>query len=216
MIEVADGHLRLPKNCDVNTHGCQLPDHTLVWEHPTLECPIEAVQTISFHNENGYLRSPEMKILLKKGKRKVLPDKCPTATIYETEYKDIYLASPTTIFPTMTDDMNMADYIASRDDYILYESERGSNLLDKNMKRKMCARDIERQGDISHHKSNEFIRRNSDCVEKFQCQGKSPKLRLKRIPVTPIFPWKMGDSSNHGPGCTPAILLPVHATNIMD
>ena len=99
---------------------------------------------------------------------------------------------PRPYFPAMTDDMNMADYIASRDDYILYESERGSNLLDKNMKRKMCARDIEWQGDISHHRSNKFIRRNGDCVEKFQCQEKIAQLATEEDTCYSDIPLEKG------------------------
>ena len=173
-MEVAAGHLLLPNTCGTDTHGCQLTDVTYVWEHPLLDCPLEAAQTVSMTNHNGYLKSQEFNIILRKGDKTTPPERCPQFNIYKTEYKDIFLTKPNDQWPAMTSDLNFADYVAARDDFIMSELEDKMINIDKEFRETICKETLLKQGEIvrMNEQSNTFYRRNGDALESFECPRK--------------------------------------------
>ena len=138
-VEATNSHLRLPRqSCGVDTLGCRLHDKTYIWYPSRNRCPMEMVRNVAMKEENGFLRNSDLNILLKKGEKAPAPPGCPSVNIWKTEYDNLFLSTSGEGWPVMTDDMDMADYIKARDDYIMYETERKFQELDQHTKGTIC------------------------------------------------------------------------------
>ena len=137
-VETLSDHLRLPQRCSVSARGCKTFDTTYVWIPPRSTCDLEEVRTVSMKPENGYLVDRENKVLLKLGTSLPSPSGCPTALLYATEYKDLYLTGPGKNWPRMENDADIATFVRARDDYILFETEKLAANQDVKIKTQIC------------------------------------------------------------------------------
>ena len=174
-VETMD-HLRLP--CSMESQGCQTVTKTFVWVQPESKCSLEEVRTVDMHEVNGYLVDEEHKIILKKGSFVPAPQGCPTTLMYATEYPNLYLTEPGGKWPAMTTDLDFSEFVKARDDYIVYTFERQLQSQDAQTRQHVCHKALteEKHNEIINVQGNQFIRRNGDTVEHFQCAEKVGKI----------------------------------------
>ena len=192
-VEVAADHTMLPSSCNTETQGCQIADRTFVWQIPESRCSLEQVRTIPMREENGYLVDEVHKILLRKGALIPSPRGCPATSIFATEYPNIYL-SDTQDWPSMGIDLDMAEYIRARDDYVTYFLEKKISQEDSNIQSQVCRNSVKLNQDeiVPLPKEGVFMKRNGDTVEKFKCAKKTSNIVVRKtchedIPITGGF-----------------------------
>ena len=172
-IEVVDDHLRLPRTCELKSHGCTTAEKVYVWMPPQEECLLEKARTVEMTEMDGYLVDANHKILLKRGQSAPSPAGCPTAEVYATEYPNIFLTQVSDQWPLLQDDLDVIDFISARDDYIMFFVEGLLVQQQQKVTDKLCHRSMTQQSnEIIQVTDDEFIRRNGDVVEHFHCARK--------------------------------------------
>ena len=180
IVEATGDHLRLPEQrCSLDKLGCQVHDETYVWNHPS-RCPMEEVRTAELTEENGYLVNHKLKIILKIGQLMPTINRCPSTSVFATEYDNLFLTPITDVpqannWPKMTDDLDMADYIKARDDYTLYSAEQKIRKSFHSAEQKMCTTNIQDDNEALQltEEKGIFYKRNGDVIERFSCIEKT-------------------------------------------
>ena len=128
--------------------------------------------------DNGYLVDSTNKVLLKKVGQMPSPRGCDNTIIYTTEYPDLFLVPTGHSWPKMERDVNLNDFISARDDYIMWELEQKIKEHSLDLRQKICERGLQGpQDDTVHVRGSNFIRRNGDTVEHFECSPRTGRLQ---------------------------------------
>ena len=103
------------------------------------DCPLRKVRDIQVLENNGYWVDEDNAVLLKKMGKTAAPEGCPVLLLEETEYENIFLTTDKGAFLPLGSEMKLTTWIASRDDYILYEAEQKMNNLKLSSAVLVCA-----------------------------------------------------------------------------
>ena len=105
--------------------------------------------------------------------------------ITHTNFHNLFLAASNMKFPPVSDEADIATYVNSCDDYVLFESE---NLVIK--QGNLCRNKLEERGQqLIRTKGNQFVKANGDMVEHFLCTPRagqikgSPQFFTQEIPL---------------------------------
>ena len=176
-VEAAADHLMLP--CRPENRGCAVADRTFVWQLSESRCPLEKIRTVSMKEDNGYQIDETHKILLRKGTPVPSPRGCPTSTLYNTEYPNIYL-SESRDWPNLSGaELDMAEFVKARDNYLGFRLEEKITQEDGLLQSQVCKNSVKANNDelISLPEEGMFMKRNGDTYSVFKCKAKVGTLK---------------------------------------
>lgn len=125
--ESRNQHVQLPSHCHMELGGCSTSQATYIWELGEEHCPLEKVRTTNgniinqtFVDEDNLIR-----IKLLEPSNRNFPG-CPDIPLITTEYNRLFITLQNTEeFPTITETaIDIAEYIATREDFLMYEIEK--------------------------------------------------------------------------------------------
>ena len=96
---------------------------TVVWNPPMTKCNLELVRTAEMIQDGGYLIDPERKVLCKKEHQMPVTPECGLATLWSTEYENIFLTQDSGEWREMGEDLDLSKYFKERDDFIMWRLE---------------------------------------------------------------------------------------------
>ena len=178
-VEAMTDRIRLPEECHPYTGGCQLAAKTFIWSQPIERCELERVRTMNMVQEGDYLVDTSNKVLLKKLDPIPTPNHCGQSVILATEYPNLFITTTAEPWEDMTSDVDISEFIAGRDDYILWTTEKRTETQTKNLLQHMCQQDMRHpaSGSLVHIKEQHFLKRNGDVVEHIQCSPRTGRIR---------------------------------------
>jgi hypothetical protein len=190
-IEVISDHIRLPSKCALGARGCQTVFTTYVWDIIKESCSLEIVRTLNVIEDGPYLIDHNNKIILQRLGTDRPPSGCNNPVIFRTEYHNIFLSKAKNNFQQMTTDVDLAHYVAARDDYIMWTLEHSTSGQRQHAHRQLCQRSLQNAGqNIIAMGGDRFMRRNGDTVEHLTCPRKEAEVRedldicYNLVPVT--------------------------------
>ena len=143
---------------------------TVVWNPPTDEWDLELVRTADMVPDGGYLIDHGHKVLLKKGQQIPAPTQCGLATLWTTEYENIFLTQDAGNWEEMGDDLDISKYIEERDDYIMWRLEEMLGAKGDLLQQKLCKQEFQRPANgIFCLKDNQIVKLNGAVIEYITC-----------------------------------------------
>ena len=115
---------------------------TFIWSQPIERCELERVRTMNMVQEGDYLVDTSNKVLLKKLDPIPTPNHCGQSVILATEYPNLFITTTAEPWEDMTSDVDISEFIAGRDDYILWTTEKRTETQTKNLLQHMCQQDM--------------------------------------------------------------------------
>ena len=93
----------------------------------------------------------------------ICPPGCEQATLWATEYEDIFLTQDTVAWDEMDDDLDISKYIKEWDDFIIWRLKERLGAQGDQLCQKMCKQEfLHPSGGVFHLKDNEFFKHNGD------------------------------------------------------
>lgn len=144
--ESRNQHVQLPNHCHLTTAGCTTPQATYIWEFGEEYCALERVRTVRGRIENQVFIDEEKLIRIKLLKPSTRDFQgCPNIQLINTEYDKLFVAlQDTKEFPTITETaIDIAEYIATREDFMMYEIEEKLLTLEEDQDTQTCMREFQ-------------------------------------------------------------------------
>ena len=178
-VEVTSDHIKLPRTCKVSQGGCQTALKTYFWTPPSKKCKFQELRRVKMKQLGNYLIDDKTKVLLKVLGKTPSPSKCPTATLFLTEYHDIFLTTNQN-FPKFGTTIEIDTFITSLADYTLFHAEQAIQKAISAAKSQICQQKYELNDNKIHALGDgHFSSRNGDVLYLFQCKMKTGKIDPK-------------------------------------
>ena len=172
-IEITSEHLRLPRTCKITQGGCQTALRTYYWTPPDTRCSFQQVRKTEMKAFGDYLVDDKNKVLLKILGKTPAPSKCPTTTLYITEYPDIFLTKNGN-FPNYGNDVEIDTFITALADYTLYSAERAIQQATTVAQTRICQQRYALNDEKIHNLGDgHYGSRNGDVIYLFTCEKKT-------------------------------------------
>ena len=175
--ESRNQHVQLPSHCHMELGGCATSQATYIWELGEEHCPLEKVRTTkgtiinqTFIDEENLIR-----IKLLEPSNRNFPG-CPDISLINTEYDKLFVTlQDTSEFPAITDTaIDIAEYIATREDFMMYEIEKTLLNMVTDQDLQECKRDFQfqqQQGIFPwKSKKNVFAQYQGEVLSIFSCK----------------------------------------------
>ena len=180
-VETMYDHTLLPQDCPSSALGCTVAKWTYIWDPPTDSCPLEKVRQTSMQATGDYLIDHKNKILIKPLASTSSPRGCPTGIIKRTEYPNIFITEANDLdWTPMQGNIEVSDYIASRDDYLGFQMEQRMSLMDTQTNEKFCQNNM-KTSQMSQVTGKQFVKRNGDTIERFECEEKRGQIKSSDV-----------------------------------
>ena len=179
-MEVVSDHLIL--DCKPTSGGCRsVGGKTYIWTKEKDDCPIRKVRNLQVTEENDYWVDEVNSVVLKKLGTVAAPNGCASVILHATEYPDVFLTENSAQFLPLGDEMHVANYIAARDDFILFEAERKINRLERKFQKSLCNQQFtgqQNEGEIIRiDERNNFALQSGETTYVFTCREVEDKIR---------------------------------------
>ena len=193
-VEALNDHVKLPKKCTADRHGCRTSSWTYIWNPAPIRCPLMKIQEGSFTKESDHLVDHNLKLLFKvTGETSGIPG-CPPGKVLYTDSPDIVLTKQSG-FPWIDRQLDLAIYSDQKDDYVMFVQEQAAGKLRNSLNRQLCNNKYATLHDeIVHLHGEVFSKRRGDILYTFKCPQKMGKVIpmkgtcLNKVPLeTAVF-----------------------------
>ena len=193
-VEALNDHVKLPKKCTADHHGCRTSSWTYIWNPAPIKCPLMKIQVGSFSKESDHLVDHKLKLLFKvTGETSGIPG-CPPGRVWYTDSPDIVLTKQGG-FPWIDRQLDLAIYSDQKDDYVMFVQEQAAGKLRNSLNRQLCNNKYATLHDeIVHLHGEVFSKRRGDILYTFTCPQKIGKVIpmkgtcLNKVPLeTSVF-----------------------------
>ena len=188
-VEALNDHVKLPKKCTADHHGCRTSSWTYIWNPAPIKCPLMKIQVGSFSKESDHLVDHKLKLLFKvTGETSGIPG-CPPGRVWYTDSPDIVLTKQGG-FPWIDRQLDLAIYSDQKDDYVMFVQEQAAGKLRNSLNRQLCNNKYATlHNEIVHLHGEVFSKRRGDILYTFTCPQKIGKvIPMNKVPLeTSVF-----------------------------
>ena len=210
-LKALNGHIRLPVGCSAQDGFCQISGAaTYIWKTKAT-CKVVKIRTIQLEREGSYLIDHQNKLLFKPGQRQTMPSDCGHGSYFLTEYSSLYLMDGEANEFEVVTEVDMALWINSRSDYVMFANENHLSSLVNRYHKSICESrySAEHGEELLDMGGGLFARRAADVLYQFQCVKRTGAIKetgkcFDRIPLT------------NGKFKDPANKVMVRAATVMD
>ena len=193
-VEALNDHVKLPRKCAADHHGCMTASWTYIWNPAPIKCPLMKIQEGSFSKENGHLVEHDLKLLFKVTAETSGVPGCPPGKVLYTDSPEIVLTKQGG-FPWIDRQLDLAIYSDQKDDYVMFIQEQAAGKLRNSLNRQLCNTKYSTLHDeIVHLHEQTFSKRRGDILYTFTCPQKIGKVIpmkdtcLNKVPLeTSVF-----------------------------
>ena len=176
LVEVLADHLKLP--CPFTAHGCSTNRKTYIWQEPEDNCKLEKVRHITVERKHDLIIDHGNKVIFNVTGQIPSPAGCTVSTLLTTEYPDLFLTKEGD-FKQATNPVEIQNYVANRDNYIMFELEQSFNKYDLQQQTGVCQLRYQSTQVIQINKGH-FGQVKGDVLYVFDCSEKTAKLETLR------------------------------------